>query len=235
MAKSRILKKNDKSYLELPAEFKDCDEIEMVQVKDGEYFISPVSKKIDEIEIVVLQKLLSIRFEKRVPEHVNTVLTEVEKLILKRLDKKGFVSLYRSKKYPNGVYNIKNEIYPLISGRAAEKAPEHEKKPAGILANGFLTLKDKNEAYKLSQKLNAEMKRGEVIGVKGFDGRFYVVTKEYLEKSQKAIDSVLKEEKDIPTIAKETKLDVEGCSAVLRLMAEAGDVLEKTKGRFAPV
>jgi len=234
MAKSRILKKNDKAYLELPPEFGNCEEIEIVQVKNGGYFISAAAKKIDEIEIAVLQKLLSIRFEKRVPDHVKTVLTEVEQLILKKLEGKKFVTLYRSKKYPNGVYNIQNDIYPMISGRTAPKAPEPAKK-TGILANGFLTLKDKNEAYKLSQKLSAEMKRGDVIGVKGFDGRFYVVTKQYLEKSQKAIDEILNGEKDVASIAKETNLDVEGCSAVLRLMAEAGDVLEKTKGRFAPV
>ncbi len=234
MAKSRILKKNDKAYLELPPEFEKCSEIEIVQIRNGEYFISAASEKIDEIEAAVLQKLLSIRFEKRVPDHVKTVLTEAEQLILKKLEEKKFVTLYRSKKYPNGVYNIQNDIYPMIRGRSAAKAPEPAKK-TGILADGFLTLKDKNEAYRLSQKLSAEMKRGDVIGVKGFDGRFYVVTKEYLEKSQKSIESVLKEEKDVASIAKETKLDVEGCGAVLRLMAEAGDVLEKTKGRFAPV
>ena len=40
---------------------------------------------------------------------------------------------------------------------------------------------------------------------------------------------------DASSVSAATKLDPEGCMAVLRIMSEAGEILEKKKGVFAPV
>jgi hypothetical protein len=79
------------------------------------------------------------------------------------------------------------------------------------------------------------MKNGAVAGVKGFDNRFYVVTKPYLLGAQGAITPVLKDDMDAPSVAAAAKLDPDGCMAVLRIMSEQGEILEKKKGVFAPV
>jgi hypothetical protein len=236
MVKSRILKKQNKAYLELPKEMNDYDEAELVRLDDCNYLLRAVQGRITDIEKAVLGKLISIRFDKRVPANVEKELTEAEGLILKELERKGMVNVFKGRKYPDGVYNIKDDIYPLLRGRQEPAKPkEQEDSSPGLMNRGFLTLKDKGEAFKLSQKLSAEMKRGDVIGVKGFDGKFYVVTREYLEKSEKAVNSVLKDGMDIQSIAQAAKMDSEGCTAVMRLMAEKGDVLEKKKGIFSPI
>jgi hypothetical protein len=79
------------------------------------------------------------------------------------------------------------------------------------------------------------MKSGAVVGVKGFDGKFYIVTRSYFNQSQAVVGSILKEDMDAPSIAAMAKLEPEGCLAVLRLMAENGELIEKKRGVFAPV
>lgn len=239
MGKSRILKKQGKAYLELPKEMLDYDEAEIVRLSDGQYMFRAVEEgKVGEIEKIVLRKLLSIRFDRRTPANVEKELTEAERYILKGLEKKGMVNVFKGRKYPDGVYNIKDNIYPILRGNEPPK-PEPKEAPQpdspSLRNRGFLTLKDKGEAMRLSQKLNPEMKKGDVIGIKGFDGRFYVVTREYLEKSEKTVNSVLKEGMDVQSIAEAAKMDPEGCSAVMKIMAEKGDVLEKKKGIFSPI
>ena len=83
--------------------------------------------------------------------------------------------------------------------------------------------------------MRQETKGRSAVGVKGFDGKFYIVTTEYLSKASGLISSVLKEDMDPASIAEATKLDPDGCMAVIRLMAENGDIIEKKRGVFAAV
>jgi hypothetical protein len=258
MAKIRIIKRQDKGYIELPPDLAKSEEIELFQLRDGYYLISvPLSqhqeapapkteKGISEPEKAVLRKLLSIRFENRVPAYVNKALGEPEKAVLRELERKGLVNVFKGRKYVDGVYNINDSIYPLLSQKTEPAAPDAPRQPpasqpvqantAGILnSRGFIIIGDKREAMMLSEQLNGQMKSGAVVGVKGFDGRFYVVTRDYFSRSEAKITQVLKEDMDAPSVASAAKLDPEGCVAVLRLMAENGEIIEKKKGVFAPV
>jgi hypothetical protein len=245
MAKARVLKKNDKAYLELPGEVAAYTEMEVFQLKEGYYLLTvPLGKspekekKISESEKAVMKKLLSIRFEKRTPPYVAKVLSEEEKSILGSLIEKGHVNVFKGKKYMNGVYNIKDSIYPLLTGRGrpAAKKQEQPTDPISILnSRGFLIMDDKDQALKLSRQLGEEIKKGSVRGVKGFDGRFYAVTSSYLSSAQEKILAVLKDAMDLDSIATATKLESGACVAVLKLMAEKGEIIEKKKGLFAPV
>ena len=91
------------------------------------------------------------------------------------------------------------------------------------------------EALKLSRQLGEEIKKGSVRGVKGFDDRFYAVTSSYFSSAQGRILEVLKDAMELDSIASAARLETAGCIAVLMLMAEEGEVIEKKKGIFAPV
>lgn len=244
MAKVRILRKENRAYIELPRDIADLEELELFPLKQGYYLLSiPLGSgterktQISDTERVVLKRLLSIRFEKRTPAYVAKALSEKDKEILKELERKGFVNVFKGKKYANGVYNIKDSIYPLLTQRDQPKRQRSQQPGQFSLlrSQGFLIMNDRNEAFRLSQQLNAEMKSGSVVGIKGFDGKFYIVTRDYLTKAQRSISSVLNEEMDAPSIASAAKLEADGCIAVLRLMAERGEIIEKKKGVFAPV
>lgn len=266
MAKARILRKSDKPYLELPQEFAEYDEIELFQLKEGYYLLSvPLGQgaaararqagQITDQERDVLRKLLSIRFENRTPAFVGKALEQRELEILRELERRRLVNVFRGDKYREGVYNINDKIYPLLSGRAEARAesrpegriearsqeapPSHSASPgvslSALNSRGFAIITDKREALALSEQLSSEIKGGSVVGIKGFDGKFYLVTKNYLTDSAAAISSVLKEEMDVAAISSAARLEPDGCVAVLRLLAENGEIIEKKRGVFAPV
>ena len=261
MAKIRIIKRQEKGYIELPPDLAKNEEIELFLLKEGYYLITaPLvsqpslgeakgEKGINEMEKAVLRKLLSIRFENRVPAYVNKALSEPEKAVLHALEGKGLVNVFKGRKYVEGVYNINDSIYPLLAQkgepargrdeaqpRVPQAAQQSQGNTLGILnSKGFIIISDKREAMMLSEQLNGQMKSGAVVGVKGFDGKFYIVTRDYFSSSQAKVVQVLKEEMDAPSVASAAKLDPEGCMAVLRLMAENGEIIEKKRGVFAPV
>ncbi|MEW6035529.1 MAG: hypothetical protein AB1529_02860 [Candidatus Micrarchaeota archaeon] len=264
MARVRILKRQDRAYMELPREMAAHDEVEVFQLREGYYLLSvPLGQPsprqeggISEAEKEVLKKLLSIRFENRTPEHVSGALSEEELSVLKGLEGKGLVYVFRGGKYKEGVYSVKDSAYSLAKdkkgpeagaraagegGRRQETAHVQSEPPQGggaivtLKSRGFVVVNDKREAVALSDSLGSDMKSGAVVGVKGFDGKFYIVTRSYFMAAQASIASVLKDDMDAPSIASAAKLDPEGCMAALRLMAENGDIIEKKRGVFAPV
>jgi hypothetical protein len=271
MARVRILRRQNSGYLELPKGLLGYDELELFELKDGYYLLSvPLGGEraaggakapegaeggirsgargagaITPAERGVLRSLLAIRFEKRTPAYVAKELSEADLSVLRELERKGFVNVFRGQKYKEGVYNIRDSIYPLLSaaGQAQaaavaspEAVPQHYSGVSNLLSTrGFIIINDKNEARSLSEQLASEMKSGAVVGVKGFDGKFYAVTRAYFTKAQAAIVPIMKEPMDADSIAAAAKLEPEGCRAVLRLMAENGDLIEKKRGIFAAI
>lgn len=226
MAKFPIVKKDGKCYLELPKELGEYVEAELFSLKEG-YFLLPKETTIKESEIAILKKLLDIKFERRVPETIEKEFSEAEKLLLKELEKKQLVNLFKGKKYPEGVYNINADVYSLIKSKEIRGPSEFER--------GYLTISDKEEAVRISKKYSSEMRNGEIIGIKGFDGKFYVVTKAFFEKSQKLILAALIGNMSMNEIAENSNIEIDGCNAVVRIMAENGDILEKKKGVYAAI
>ncbi|MBI5698567.1 MAG: hypothetical protein HZC29_08860, partial [Thaumarchaeota archaeon] len=261
----KIIKRQEKGYVELPQDLAKNEEVELFQLRDGYYLLSiPLAEKPEEPnkskgsngltdeEKFVLKKLLSIKFENRIPNYVNKALTDGEKNVLRELERKGLVSVYKGKKYVDGVYSIKDSAYLLVQGNSKPQNQTQQSRPINVggveqptqgtggavsvlNSRGFIIITDKREALSLSEILNGQMKSGAVVGVKGFDGKFYVVTREYFTNSQAKITAILKDHMDASAVASATKLDPEGCIAVLRLMAENGELIEKKKGIFAPV
>lgn len=131
------MKKNNKTYLQLPDSFNALEEIELFQLKDNFWLISAAplispttqvtkekinktveerfGKKLSNAEISVLKKLMKIRFAERTTNNVEKTFTALEKTIIRGLIKKDFVQIFHSKSYKNGVYNIPNEIYPHLN------------------------------------------------------------------------------------------------------------------------
>jgi len=271
MAKARVLRRQEKAYIELPPDIAGVAELEIFQLKEGYYLLTvPLGQNaartakadapdekggLSEPERTVLKKLLSIKFENRTPALVDHALSETEMGILKELAGKGLINVFHGNKYKDGVYNISDSTYSLVypkeerrnerQGMAIQR-PETgnagpgqggigTSAPAVLHSRGFVIIQDKREAMLISEQLGSQMKSGAIVGVKGFDGKFYIVTRDFFIKSQTAINAALKDAMDAPSIASAVKMDPEGCLAVLRLMAENGEIIEKKRGVFAPV
>ncbi len=153
MARARVIRKQDRCYIELPKEFLAQDEVELFQLRDGYYFLSMPLERMDrtgiepakpegpsaarngtasEAEISVLHKLQSIKFSDRTTENVARALSAPEKETLVQLEKKGWVNLFRGDKYRNGVYNIADKVYPMLGkahGAAAQEEGNRDAEP----------------------------------------------------------------------------------------------------------
>lgn len=265
MVRVRILKRQNSAYMELPEGLLGYDEVELFELKKGYYLLTaplgqaaaaaPAPKGGEITERSVLKKLLAIRFENRTPANVSKALSEEEKAVLAELERKGLVNVFKGTKYKEGVYNVRDSAYALARKETGNPEPKTGNREPGtvgrepgttqpasgmdtaaiLVRQGYLVVGDRNEARALSERLGQQMKSGAVAGVKGFDNRFYIVTRAYLTKAQASIESVLKEDMDAAGIAAAARLEPEGCLAVLRLLAESGNIIEKKRGIFAPV
>lgn len=268
----RVLKKEGKCYIELPAEFLEQESIELFSLREGYYLLSvplgtqgkaktippsSASLSLSPEENAILHKLLAIRFDQRVPPRVEKLLNETEQQVLKTLMKKDYVNVFKSQKYPQGVYNIRDSVYPLLttnnppevrSLKVEPKAASNLKSPApanrpsppppassqrmDIFSDGYVVFEDARAAAQFSEQLRRQGKSSTVLALKGFDGKFYAVTKSYFSKNAPLVLKALEEPQNAENIAKTCKLPPPACSAILHLLSEQGDVVEKRKGIF---
>jgi len=247
----------------LPSEIANASSLEVFLLRDGIYLLSikgaiggqKAAGPLSEQERALVKKLLAIRFEKRTPAEVDRTLSSQEKATLASLVEKKVVNVFRSSKYENGVYNVSDIVFgqarevagaqqqagasstgsrgaPQLAGSQQRSQAAH---PAyDPLAKGFLVLENEGDARQLSSALAEKIKDGEVSGLRAFDRKYYYIKKSFAEQWQPKIQSLLeKGDKTAEEAAKGIGLDVDGCRALLLHMSEAGELLEKSKGKFA--
>ncbi|VVC03099.1 Uncharacterised protein [Candidatus Burarchaeum australiense] len=202
-------------------------------------------------EIAVVRKLESVNFVERTPKKVAELLTSAEKRILDSLVERKFVGFFKSAKYKEGVYNIPKEIYELVrkGGKAGQAGPSAGNAAAGGRAAsaaeagnpeealekyGYAIVEREDEAKALSERLNPQIKSGELMGVRGFDKRFYLARKGFYVAVSERIEKSLRGKKARTSleIARDAKVKEDECAVVLNLMREQGDVLEKKRGTY---
>ncbi len=254
----KIIKKDGKSYIQLPDEFPEVGNAEFFRLKDGYYLVTvPLGRMAEkpkthegfqiptEAEKRVLKHLLSIKFQSRTPEYVNNVLSPEEKHVLEELERKKFINIFKGKKYPKGVYNINDRIYatlygkktvkqtPAVPGKPAEK--EAKTNPADLLDQKGYTVGTSKDLKEIIEKNRTAIKSGKIKGLKGFDGRFYIARTEYILKMSPLIIKQLDKEKSIEEIAGNLNVEPDAVRTVLHILAEAGDVIEKRQGVYAAI
>ncbi len=204
------------------------EEIHITKTKDG-IFIKK-EEFINSKEFELLKKLNSFKFENRIPSNVNKTLNKEEIEALNSLINKKIVTMYKGGKYKKtGVYSIAQSIYPKLINKPTEK------KPAVFGKEEFLIIDNQGEAQKLSIKLKDEIKSGEVRGTRGFDGKFYITTKEFYEKHKNKLIKILEEHAkglNVKDVSDKTKIPQNACLVILRLLDEDGEILEKRKNVF---
>lgn len=261
----RIIKKDGKSYIQLPDEFSEVEDAELFRLKDGYYLLSvslgkPVAKPDikpktgggyqipTDAEKNVLKRLLSIKFQNRTPEYVDRVLSDDEKKVLRELEEKRFINVFRGRKYPDGVYNINDKIYATLYGKKTVKQTAKEiakpavppvKKetgsPAEILDRRGYTVGSSKDLKEIIEKNKSAIKSGRIKGLKGFDGRFYIARMDYISRMSPLVIKQLDQEREINEIARNLNVEPDAVRTILHLLAEAGDVIEKRKGVYAAI
>lgn len=249
----KILRKNGSSYIQLPEGFA-AEEVELFQLRDQFYLISPIlqqekkaekpkeeEKKLSEPEIAVLQKLMKIRFADRTPTHIEKSFSPLEQNVVRQLIKKNFIQVFFGKQYrKTGVYNISSEIYPYIerhiSRQVAEKPSAPPQPPAysELAKAGWLIISDLREAEQFSSQLKSSGFSANVKGIRGFDGRFYVATMRFLYSAYEKIKPLLQKKKEmhLSEISQLSGLEPEAAMVVLHILSESGEIIEKKRDLY---
>ena len=230
---------------ELPPGLADSGAVEIFPLRDGaclllaKGMLPPLQSggegapRLDASEALLLRKLLSVRFESRIPAQVDRTLSHEEKTILSSLLKKGLVSVFHGRKYgASGVYNVSDKAFSLVREPVAAHAASS---PAELLEQqGYLVVEGEGEAKALGNALSEKIKSGEVAGLRAFDRKCYFLKKSYLDQAgAKLLSCLWKSPKGEQEVAKEAGLPLEGCRAVLLHLCESGEALEKAPGKFA--
>ncbi|MEM3555752.1 MAG: hypothetical protein QXF56_03485 [Candidatus Micrarchaeia archaeon] len=245
----RVYKVGDNLACILPKEvamklgLKGGEEIDFYEIKPGVFAVMRreeiervVKEKIGEVELPkkelsdeemrLLRKLNTIKFSERIPYDVNRKLNSRERDVLYNLIRKGAVRVYKGGKYSKtGVYDISNEIYPLVK---KSETPE-----SSLESEGYAVIEDVKSAERVSSALQKEISFGEILGVRGFDKKFYVAKRSWFaEKSESIRRCMGRRVRSMEEISRETKLSEPACRVVLEIMRERGEVIEKRKGFY---
>ncbi len=100
--------------------------------------------------------------------------------------------------------------------------------------DGFVVISNDDLARAISGTLQEKIKKGAVMGMKGFDGKYYIMhTKKYLE-ADSLLRTYLSENKraTLTELAKNLEIDEVLCRGVLNYLLESGDVIEKSRGKY---
>ena len=252
----KTIQKESGTYVRLPDDFRKAEELELFSLRDGYYLLSlplgaavkskaegkgagpeakagvpepPViaeedARGLTQSENRVLEKLASIRFEKRTGASIREDFSRQEREGLLSLEKKGAVTFIKSKKYPDGVYNIQSEFYPAPKKEAGpeKSASDLERQ---LFRDGYILLQDSNAAQRLSEVLQKQ--KNAITGVKGFDGKYYVVTRAHMERVRRVLARWRGDYVDPKAMAAKFGIHPDAVKAVLKILAEGGEYTEK--------
>lgn len=104
---------------------------------------------------------------------------------------------------------------------------------SAIEEKGYLVIPTETEAAAVSVSLEESIRRGMVVGVRAFNKKFYIATRNFVSRAFPKINKMIGlKGVSVSEISRETGLDEDGIRAVLYIMAESGDVTEVKRDVF---
>jgi len=256
--KTRVKKDSDGLWVLLPRDvagaYADCD-AEITGLKNGIFTCMALPKvaaqkggdgRISDLvlsddEHNVARKLFSIRYENRIVPLVEKSLSQNEKKALARLLARKLIMVFTGRKYAKGVYNISELLYvhlrqevPMPSAQAAPPSPPQQIIRAmpntleHLAAAGYMVLDNESDAKSLMPHMQEQIKAGAIRGVRGFDKKYYVLTKGFrMANEGKLLAQLDRGESSIDKLADGLSLRQDAVRTLLLVLAEEGEVLEK--------
>jgi hypothetical protein len=200
-------------------------------------------------ELSVLKKIDTLRYENRTQENTYRILNESERRVLQSLIAHGAVSQFKGKagkdlySIPKGIYDnflmrkkpaARAEPYNNVTPQVSSKDPRDEN-VVELEKNGFLVLQTEAEASKVSLLLEQSIRHGQVLGTRSFskNREFYIMLRSYFDRYAQSLLKKLREKSSrVQDLAKELNINEDGARAILYILAENGDVMEKKKETF---
>jgi hypothetical protein len=98
---------------------------------------------------------------------------------------------------------------------------------------GFLVLENEFEAKRLSEMFANDIRQGLIMGMRGFDKKFYILTSELSNSlTPKLLDVLRKGEANLAELVHSSGAPEGAVQSVLLQLKEKGDLIEKKKGVY---
>ena len=122
----------------------------------------------------------------------------------------------------------------VSAAELAKSAPVANKSIDAILGGNGYAILDEAAAKIASKELESFLSHGDVYGAKGFDNKFYVISREQFEPlAEKIVGRITRGTEIVPEKAAEAlKEDPVKVACALHVLKERGDALEKKRGIF---
>lgn len=137
---------------------------------------------------------------------------------------------------PSPSASLPPSSFAPASSMPSGPSPSFEPVDKLLQKQGFAVISNESEARLASSQMEAQIKGKQIFGVRGFDKKFYLVTDGYLNGlSGKLLKLLAGKEIQLKELAAQTKSEEEGCLAVLQVLKEQGEVIEKRRGLFKAI
>lgn len=179
-----------------------------------------------------------------IPEDIKTKLGLVENTELEFLEiEPGLIALTTPEYIASSVKD--SMVSKLIAKLAAKTTPTTNslpttanKTPAAsastlvkIKQNGIMIIQNEFQARKMAEELSMDLKKGEIIGAH-VDKKFYFLSKQYYEIYSARVKSAIGKDSKVDEIVEKSKSSLDTVLAVISILKEQGELLEKTKGKY---
>ena len=224
-------------------------EFDLHKAKDGllvlvEKPVDPIVEKNRLMDERIFSLLEKKRLSDRVEGNFESLLSKEELFRLKELLKLGQVELFKlSPQYKKAVYQIPELVEPkpvpkfppqqtkqVVVPRNAEEL-ELDELVVSLEKRGFAIAKGEFLAKRLSELLSDSIRAGEVVGIRSFDGNFYIATTEFLESGSHKFSKYFSKQKTstLQELSQKTSIPLDGGRVLCELLKEDGALIEKRK------
>ncbi|HLD59309.1 MAG TPA: hypothetical protein VI977_06810 [archaeon] len=197
---------------------------------------TPKAQASDIETLEIDSKIFGFLSEKKLSERVEgkfeKFLNAKELARFKELLKEGRVFAFKlSEQYKKPVYKIAPQ-----KTKETEK-PSLEQKPMEqycLETDGLMVCTDKAKAEKLSFELRDAIKSAQISGIKSFDGNYYIVETELLQKYKPVVSGAIKSGKKISLEEISKRLGISKILArvVCEFLKDDGEIIEKTRDLY---
>lgn len=216
-----------------------------------------------EVDARIFSLLEKKDLKERVEGKFEKFLNEGELKRFNELLKQGeIIKFTLSKKYTKAIYKSRaekereenknspgRESAAIPAGPAGSASQSWGKKPGqenakkGSAENfaggnldekGYLVIRNEGDAKRFSSEMGDRMKKGEIKGMKSFDGNFYVILSEsYSQFAEKVLTYIEKKKTaQLDEIANDLKIDKTLAKIICEFLMEDGSLSEKRKGLY---
>ena len=236
-ALAAALKESDFKALGFDAE----KSLEIQRIKNGVWIVTESEQqkpaiKVDETE----QKILGLLRKKELKERVEGVF---EKLLGKeelekfsQMLKQGKIIRFKlDPSYKKAVYKIPEDLsQSRRKAEAKELVDKQDIEEYELRKNGFLVFRNEERIKRANEELAERFKKGELRGIKCFDGYCYIIETGLLEALKEKALAVFKKQKKLSAeeLAKQLNIGITPAKIAVEFLKEDGSLFEKKKEQY---